>query len=61
MFRGGVDFGYQRVGYEFAGLIVVGIFFEQLGMECPVFVNLRGEFNEIAVNRCAALAFEACT
>ena len=47
------------LGYHLACDIVAGVLVEQLGFESPVFVNLRGQFHEVAVDVSACLAFVA--
>jgi len=39
----------------------MGVYLKQLGFESPVLVDLRGEFDKVAVYVCACLALEACT
>ncbi len=61
VFGGSVDFNHERVGNQFTGFIVVSILLEQLRLKGPMFVELRGEFHKVAVNRSAALTLEAGT
>ena len=58
---GGVDFLHERVGNQFACLIMAGVDFEHFRIEGPVFMELGGELHKITVYRCAALALEPYT
>lgn len=39
----------ERIGDHFTGLVVTGVGLEQFRFQCPVFVDLRGKLNKIAV------------